>query len=190
MTTELIECCICYETIGDKNNCVTPCGHKFCFVCLTKSLTTNNTCPCCREVLIEAPEEDDDDSDYENDSDDGSDSETESEPCTVPPEDQVSIQELSVDDIIDNGEIMYDKMIEKGVTKTEILRLFVSYYFGRYDSDFEDQANDIDTKIDNIFNSVYGDTIREKRKNNERFNMLGEDKMENINALDLIIVNY
>ena len=190
MTTELIECCICYETIGDKNNCVTPCGHKFCFVCLTKSLTTNNTCPCCREVLVESPEEDDDDSDYENDSDDGSDSETESEPCTVPPEDQVSIQELSVENIIDNGEIMYDKMIEKGVTKTEILRLFVSYYFGRYDSDFEDQANDIDTKIDNIFNSVYGDTIREKRKNNERFNMLGEDKMENINALDFITVNY
>jgi len=76
MSTETIECCICFETIGEKNNCVTPCGHKFCFVCLTKALTNNNTCPCCREVLLEASEEDEDDeSEWEenSNSDDGDD---------------------------------------------------------------------------------------------------------------------
>jgi hypothetical protein len=186
MTTEPIDCCICYETIGDKNNCVTPCGHKFCFVCLTKSLTTNNTCPCCREVLVARTEEDDEDSSYETETE----SETESEPSNIPPEDWVDISELSLDEIIENGELMYDEMIEKGVTKTEILRLLISYYFGRYNYDFKDQANEIDTKIDNTFGSVYADKIREKRKNNERMMMLSEDKIENINALDMIAINY
>ena len=62
------ECCICFEEIGSKNNCTTPCGHQFCFVCMSKSLATNNTCPCCRAVLMELPDEDED-SDY-SDSDD------------------------------------------------------------------------------------------------------------------------
>ena len=63
------ECCICFEIIGEKNNCVTPCGHKFCFMCVTKSLSQNNTCPCCRSVLLEVNEDDDDDSEYDDDDD-------------------------------------------------------------------------------------------------------------------------
>lgn len=64
------ECCICFEEIGSKNNCTTPCGHQFCFVCMSKSLANNNTCPCCRAVLMELPDEDED-SDYsDSDSDD------------------------------------------------------------------------------------------------------------------------
>ena len=51
--SEFVECCICYEKIGDKNSSVTPCGHKFCFNCITTALSRNNTCPCCREVLVE-----------------------------------------------------------------------------------------------------------------------------------------
>ena len=79
------ECCICFEIIGEKNNCVTPCGHKFCFMCVTKSLSQNNTCPCCRSVLLEV-EEDDDDSEYadeddndESDSDDGDSNDSDSD---------------------------------------------------------------------------------------------------------------
>jgi len=41
------------------NNCVTPCGHTFCFQCLAKALEQNNTCPCCRAVLMAEPEEED-----------------------------------------------------------------------------------------------------------------------------------
>ena len=66
------ECCICFEIIGEKNNCVTPCGHKFCFMCMSKSLSQNNTCPCCRSVLLEV-DEDDDDSEYSDNDDDDDD---------------------------------------------------------------------------------------------------------------------
>lgn len=47
------ECPICYEIIGEKNNCNTSCGHSFCFSCITKALSKNNTCPCCRENLVD-----------------------------------------------------------------------------------------------------------------------------------------
>lgn len=63
------ECCICYETIGDKNNCVTECGHKFCFKCLATAMTRNNACPCCRAPLVDVPEEDEDE-EYEDDEED------------------------------------------------------------------------------------------------------------------------
>jgi hypothetical protein len=47
------ECSICYETMGDKNCCVTECGHKFCLKCLLVAMDRNNTCPMCRHVLKE-----------------------------------------------------------------------------------------------------------------------------------------
>ena len=75
-----IKCTICFEKIGEKNNTTTPCGHIFCFECITRAMQTNNTCPYCRAVLIElkednAEEEDDEyesynseeDSDYDED---------------------------------------------------------------------------------------------------------------------------
>lgn len=49
------ECCICYEMIdSDKNNCITPCGHSFCFICIVKSIQVRNTCPCCRQPFYVA----------------------------------------------------------------------------------------------------------------------------------------
>lgn len=47
------ECSVCYDQLGDKNNCVTPCGHTFCFQCMMSCLNYKNTCPICREVLQE-----------------------------------------------------------------------------------------------------------------------------------------
>jgi hypothetical protein len=66
-----MECPICYEVIGEKNCCVTECGHRFCFKCVTKSLTVNNACPCCRAQLLEEDDvvEEDDESEYEDDDD-------------------------------------------------------------------------------------------------------------------------
>lgn len=57
------ECCICYEIIGTKNNCVTQCGHKFCFKCIVMAMSRNNGCPCCRAPLTDAMPEDDIDDD-------------------------------------------------------------------------------------------------------------------------------
>ena len=193
MTTELVECCICYETIGDKNNCVTPCGHKFCFVCLTKALTTNNTCPCCREVLVESPEEDDDESEYESEleeSESESSGEDSHDENGVLPEDLVNIQDISLEDITDNAEVMYDKMINSGVTKTEIIELLFSYYLGDYRSDLFERATEIDDKIEDSFHHSFCDTIRETRIKKEQMMFLSEDKPSNINALDMIALNY
>lgn len=59
------ECCICMDIINySTNNCVTPCGHSFCFQCLAKALERSNTCPCCRTELMQVPEHDDDDDEY------------------------------------------------------------------------------------------------------------------------------
>lgn len=192
MSVELVECCICYETIGDKNNCVTPCGHKFCFVCLTKALTTNNTCPCCRQVLIEAPE--DYESEYESEAESETESDDESEDSDyengVPPEDMIDIQEVSLEDIKDNAEVMYEKMIQKGVTKTEIIHLLFSYYLGEHRDDLYESAVENDNKIDKAFNHAFADTVRENRVKKEQMMFLSEDKPSNVNALDMIALNY
>jgi hypothetical protein len=85
-TREEKECCICFETIGCKNNCVTPCGHSFCFNCVTRALTQNNTCPICRTVLIEVEEEEDsdyDDEEEEEDSDGEEEEEEEQDDCGI-----------------------------------------------------------------------------------------------------------
>ena len=76
-TTNVPECCICMDSINSAiNNCTTPCGHMFCFQCLAKALEQNNTCPMCRAVLMEVPDEEEtlytDEDEYEMDSDDES----------------------------------------------------------------------------------------------------------------------
>ena len=66
-----VECSVCYEKIGEKNNCVTPCGHTFCFQCMMSCLNYKNTCPICRQVLQEEVDDDisEEFSEEENDSD-------------------------------------------------------------------------------------------------------------------------
>ncbi|KAL0217211.1 hypothetical protein RCL1_007694 [Eukaryota sp. TZLM3-RCL] len=41
-----LDCSICSEDFKDP--CCLPCGHSFCRVCITKSLTRSSTCPLCR----------------------------------------------------------------------------------------------------------------------------------------------
>jgi hypothetical protein len=68
--SSLPECCICFEELNPKiNNCVTQCGHIFCFACIAKSLGQNNTCPCCRAVLAETVESDDEDASFWSETD-------------------------------------------------------------------------------------------------------------------------
>uniref|UniRef100_A0A6C0B444 RING-type domain-containing protein n=1 Tax=viral metagenome TaxID=1070528 RepID=A0A6C0B444_9ZZZZ len=101
------ECCICFEEIGSKNNCTTPCGHQFCFVCMSKSLANNNTCPCCRAVLMEVPDEDED-SDY---SDSDSDEEEEEEDFDFP-------EDANLDRIT-------EKFMAKGYGPTDLMVMLV-----------------------------------------------------------------
>lgn len=49
---EANECPICYEEFSKTNKIITSCGHQYHSTCLFKHLQRNNTCPCCRGVLL------------------------------------------------------------------------------------------------------------------------------------------
>lgn len=72
MSQNNIECPICYDDIDVLKNCVTTeCGHKFHCNCLMKNSATNGfSCPMCRSVMAEEPEDSDDEdeelSEYED----------------------------------------------------------------------------------------------------------------------------
>ena len=75
-------CPICWESLDSKKNySITNCGHTFCFKCITKYATINNTCPMCRSELYEeetnivSEEEDDDEEEEEEEEDDDYDDE-------------------------------------------------------------------------------------------------------------------
>ena len=46
-------CAICLGDIGEKNSCVTECGHTFCLKCLLRAAQENTACPLCRNVLVD-----------------------------------------------------------------------------------------------------------------------------------------
>ena len=61
-------CPICYEKLQflkydekeekikpNPNVVTTPCGHSFCFTCLSKHLENKNKCPICRKRLLKRP---------------------------------------------------------------------------------------------------------------------------------------
>lgn len=59
-----LECCICMDSIVDKNiNCVTTeCGHTFHTNCLMANISHNGFgCPYCRQVMAEEPQDTEDD---------------------------------------------------------------------------------------------------------------------------------
>jgi hypothetical protein len=76
-----IECPVCFDSIGNKNSCVTTCGHRFCLNCLLQSYNTLNNCPLCRETLNvneKTEDDDDDDDDYDDEDDDDDDGDDDS----------------------------------------------------------------------------------------------------------------
>jgi hypothetical protein len=74
------ECPICYEVVDvTKNNATTPCGHTFCFSCISQALVHNNECPCCRGTLQEEVWEDVEEEDEDEDGEEGEEEEGESE---------------------------------------------------------------------------------------------------------------
>ena len=69
--TEVDECPICMDVIGDKNCITTECGHKFHATCMFKNVGHNGfKCPCCRSQMIEDIDDDENDEDYEEESQD------------------------------------------------------------------------------------------------------------------------
>ena len=46
------KCSICYEDLILENSLITPCNHFFCSKCFFRWIRTNNSCPMCRQDLI------------------------------------------------------------------------------------------------------------------------------------------
>jgi len=70
MTTEQIDCPICFDPIGEKNNITTECGHKFHASCLMTNISRNGFgCPCCRTVMVENDNDQNDNDQNDNDDD-------------------------------------------------------------------------------------------------------------------------
>jgi hypothetical protein len=55
MSSELCECPVCLEEIGDNNRITTQCGHTFHASCIIRNLHTSPLCPMCRTVLDDSP---------------------------------------------------------------------------------------------------------------------------------------
>ena len=49
--TKTDDCCICMETLGEKNKAITACGHQFHYGCLSQHTAKSNSCPMCRAVI-------------------------------------------------------------------------------------------------------------------------------------------
>jgi len=136
-TAESVDCCICYEKIAqDKNNCVTECGHRFCFKCLAMSMVHNNcTCPVCRNPLVDMPEGEDEDEDEDENDSEGMDDDEEGGEEDVDEEPECDIEELT------------RRVTESGIKMQDLLSMLL----GRYAKDATD-ANiyAMDKKFDAI----------------------------------------
>jgi hypothetical protein len=79
---ETIDCPICLDAIGETNNIITECGHKFHASCIMINVATNGfNCPCCRFIMAKnAKQEDDDENDSEYDDESYVSSDWEEEP--------------------------------------------------------------------------------------------------------------
>ena len=151
------DCSICYDEVGERNNCVTDCGHQFCFKCIVTALQHNNTCPCCRTTLIEVKEEEDDESEYDDeDEDDEEDDEV------VENDNDAEVEDIVV------------RLQEKGVTMLDVVSLLI----GRYSKTRETDV-DIEERIETLHNRVWDviveaddETIEQNRMQNEDVNSL------------------
>jgi hypothetical protein len=110
------ECPICYDTVDiTKNNATTPCGHTFCFSCISQALVHNNECPCCRGTLQEEVWEDVDEEEGEDDDEDEEDEDDDEE------EDEEENQEH-----LQHVEVISRRFAALGYTMTDVIAMFIS----------------------------------------------------------------
>ena len=171
-----MECPICYEFIGEKNCCVTECGHNFCFKCVTKALTMNNACPCCRAQLFEE-EEEEEDSEYEEDSSDDEDN-----------EDTRVANLLTVEELNENIGVIHERLLTTNVSSNDLMKVVVLCMYS-YAND-ELQFHDLADKITNSLNTIIPDIHNKLREEHEQQMFAKEDNIDKIlhtyNGLELI----
>lgn len=150
------ECSICYEEIGDKNNCVTDCGHQFCFKCIVTALQHNNTCPCCRATLVTVKNENDDES-----------QEDESEEDDDESEEVVVENDAEVEDIV-------VRLQEKGVTMLDVVSLLIGRYSKTRETDMEieERIETLHSRVWDIIVEADDETLEQNRMQNEDISIL------------------
>ena len=129
MSTEHRECCICFEEIGNVNNCTTECGHAFCFKCLATAMYHKNSCPCCRSKLVDVPDEEEEDeegSDYEDDDDEADDEE-----------------EGHVEDVV-------ERLEKNGITMIDVVSMLLNRYSKKDAKYTEEHIMNINVMFDQI----------------------------------------
>lgn len=140
-SSENTQCCICFENINkNKNNCVTECGHIFCLKCLMTSFAHDNTsCPCCRQELIDPPED-------KNDEDD----------------DEEYITDEDEDDEDDEPECPVEEIAERLIANGYTLQSVLSLLLGRYPKGESDLAIfELNKKFDIILDEADNEALEQ-----------------------------
>ena len=146
---EEVECCICYEIIGEKNNCVTECGHRFCFGCMLKAMTVNTTCPYCRtELLQDFPGEE---SDEEEGGDDASEISEDDEDFVDENQGYAHIEDIA------------ERLEKEGVTMLDV----VSLLFNKYSKKDAKWTAEYIHKLDELTDRVEMEVENEARERHE-----------------------
>lgn len=159
------ECPICFEKIQGINNCTTPCGHVFCFRCITEAMNNNSRCPCCRQELVESRSNssgDGGDIDIEH-----SDNEDEDDYDDEDYEDEDDEQDVSK---LGNIETVMERFTKRGYTLIDALMILTE----RFSKTNERLNNEYLTKITDEFEEIVGDVDNEFEENE---NMAQEDKV-------------
>jgi len=160
--TNMIECNICYDVIGERNSCVTECGHQFCFKCIALSLKYKNTCPCCRATMVEdqVEYEEDYEEEYEYEEDDVvsrmSISELDTRSSGDDFSDMLDFTEADVEDVT-------KKLQEHNITIMDM----VSLYLNRFSDDEE--------KGQALINKVHSLVVDADNETEEQNGMMDED---------------
>lgn len=153
------ECCICYDTIGSKNCCVTDCGHAFCLKCLATSVRKNIACPICRTNIVDDENDDmEDDEGDEYDEDDDEDDEDD--------EDEDEFFDLEqVEGTIDE---YAERMLKNGITYKDLIAINIGVCC------FKMNMNEMQEKQDTFY-QIIEDIDSENR---EKYQMNEEDPVE------------
>ncbi len=135
------QCIICQDEIGTKNVAVTPCGHQFCFTCMAKALSCNNTCPMCRAVLVIQEDEEDEEDEffYNEDSDNEEEEEEEEEEEQTP-----------------TVELITEKFLASGYSAADLVSLLTGRYKRQENNEkyTEEYKNEMSLKFDQICEEV------------------------------------
>ena len=145
------ECPICFDKIMGTNNCTTPCGHVFCFRCITEAMNNNTQCPCCRQELVESRSGSSEDDDIDIENSDGEEDDHDEDDYESDEEQDISK--------LGNIETIAERFTKRGYTLMDALMILTerfsktnetlnNEYLTKITSDFEEIMDDLDNEFE------------------------------------------